>query len=127
MSACSLDLIARPMRLGRMAGCAGEGDVIDPYYWSTPNGHKTTMLLEQAGRPYEIRPVDINAGDQRRYRRAIAYLPEWVLIQWGAVSPSRYSNQAAGGAPTDKLDLAPLNQCRARLQDRPERGWAAAA
>ncbi|WP_154678264.1 hypothetical protein [Microvirga massiliensis] len=51
MAACSLDLIARPVRLGRMTGCAEEADVIDPYYWLAPNGHKITMLLEEVGPP----------------------------------------------------------------------------
>lgn len=38
--------------------------MIDLYYWPTPNGHKVTMFLEEAGLDYEIRPVDISAGDQ---------------------------------------------------------------
>jgi GST-like protein len=38
--------------------------MIELYYWPTPNGHKITMFLEEAGLAYEIRPVDISAGDQ---------------------------------------------------------------
>ena len=38
--------------------------MIELYYWPTPNGHKVTMFLEEAGIPYEIKPVDISAGDQ---------------------------------------------------------------
>jgi GST-like protein len=38
--------------------------MIDLYYWPTPNGHKITMFLEEAGLEYRIRPVDISAGDQ---------------------------------------------------------------
>jgi GSH-dependent disulfide-bond oxidoreductase len=38
--------------------------MIELYYWPTPNGHKITMVLEEAGLPYRIRPVDISAGDQ---------------------------------------------------------------
>ncbi len=38
--------------------------MIDLYYWTTPNGHKITMFLEEAGLPYRIRPVDIGRGDQ---------------------------------------------------------------
>ena len=38
--------------------------MIDLYYWPTPNGHKITMFLEEAGLDYRICPVDINAGDQ---------------------------------------------------------------
>jgi GST-like protein len=38
--------------------------VIDLYYWPTPNGHKITVFLEEAGIPYQIKRVDIGAGDQ---------------------------------------------------------------
>jgi GST-like protein len=38
--------------------------MIDLYYWTTPNGHKMTMFLEEAGLPYAIRPVNINKGEQ---------------------------------------------------------------
>jgi GST-like protein len=40
--------------------------MIDLYYWPTPNGHKITMFLEEAGVDYTIHPVDIDisAGDQ---------------------------------------------------------------
>lgn len=40
--------------------------MIELYYWPTPNGHKITIFLEEAGLPYEIKPVDISAGDQLR-------------------------------------------------------------
>jgi GST-like protein len=38
--------------------------MIDLYYWTTPNGHKVTMFLEEAGLPYRIIPIDIGKGDQ---------------------------------------------------------------
>ena len=38
--------------------------MIDLYYWTTPNGHKVTMFLEEAGIPYRIIPIDIGKGDQ---------------------------------------------------------------
>jgi GSH-dependent disulfide-bond oxidoreductase len=38
--------------------------MIDLYYWTTPNGHKITMFLEETGLPYNIVPVDIGAGAQ---------------------------------------------------------------
>ncbi|MFG1265695.1 MULTISPECIES: glutathione binding-like protein [Xanthobacter] len=38
--------------------------MIDLHYWPTPNGHKITMFLEEAGIDYNIVPVDISAGDQ---------------------------------------------------------------
>ena len=38
--------------------------MIELHYWPTPNGHKITMMLEEAGLPYRLTPVDIGAGDQ---------------------------------------------------------------
>ena len=40
--------------------------MIDLHYWPTPNGHKITIFLEEAGLDYTIHPVDIGAGDQFR-------------------------------------------------------------
>ena len=39
-------------------------DPIVLYYWPTPNGWKISIALEELGLPYEVRPVDITAGDQ---------------------------------------------------------------
>lgn len=38
--------------------------MIDLYYWTTPNGHKITMFLEEAGLEYKIIPVNISKGEQ---------------------------------------------------------------
>jgi GST-like protein len=38
--------------------------MIDLYYWTTPNGHKITIFLEETGIPYRIVPVNISKGDQ---------------------------------------------------------------
>jgi GSH-dependent disulfide-bond oxidoreductase len=38
--------------------------MIDLYYWTTPNGHKLTMFLEETALPYTVKPVNISAGEQ---------------------------------------------------------------
>ena len=38
--------------------------MIDLYYWTTPNGHKITLFLEEAGLEYRIKPIHIGRGDQ---------------------------------------------------------------
>ena len=38
--------------------------MIDLYYWTTPNGHKITLFLEEAGLEYRIRPINIGKGEQ---------------------------------------------------------------
>lgn len=46
--------------------------MIDLYYWPTPNGHKISIMLEECGLEYEVRKVDIGAGDQ--------FAPEFLAI-----------------------------------------------
>ncbi|MFC4726636.1 glutathione S-transferase N-terminal domain-containing protein [Coralloluteibacterium thermophilus] len=62
--------------------------MIDLYYWPTPNGHKITLFLEEAGLPYTIRPVNIGAGEQFR--------PEFL-----AFSPNNRMPAIVDGAPAD--------------------------
>ena len=38
--------------------------MIELSYWTTPNGHKITIFLEESGTPYEIKPVNIAKGEQ---------------------------------------------------------------
>lgn len=38
--------------------------MIELYYWTTPNGHKISIFLEETGMPYELKPVNISAGEQ---------------------------------------------------------------
>ena len=38
--------------------------MIDLYYWTTPNGHKITIFLEEAGLEYNLHPVNIGKGEQ---------------------------------------------------------------
>lgn len=46
--------------------------MIDLYYWTTPNGHKITLFLEETGLPYKIIPVAIGRGEQ--------FKPEFLKI-----------------------------------------------
>lgn len=38
--------------------------MIELYTWTTPNGRKVSILLEELGIPYTVHPIDIGAGDQ---------------------------------------------------------------
>src|SRR6516165_11009539 len=48
----------------RLTAAQGKRPMIDLYYWTTPNGHKITIFLEEAGLPYRINPVNIGKGEQ---------------------------------------------------------------
>ena len=45
---------------------------IELYYWPTPNGWKISIMLEECGLPYVVRPVDISKGEQ--------FAPEFLAI-----------------------------------------------
>jgi GSH-dependent disulfide-bond oxidoreductase len=51
--------------------------MIDLYYWTTPNGHKITIFLEEAAVAYQIVPVNISKGDQ--------FKPEFLAISPPAI------------------------------------------
>ena len=66
--------------------------MIDLYYWPTPNGHKITMFLEEAGLDYVIKPVNISAGDQ--------FKPEFLAISPNNRMPAIVDREPAdGGEP----------------------------
>lgn len=37
---------------------------IELYTWTTPNGRKVSIMLEELGIPYAVHPIDINANQQ---------------------------------------------------------------
>jgi GST-like protein len=63
--------------------------VIELYYWPTPNGHKITLFLEEAGLAYRIKPVNIGAGEQFR--------PEFLAISPNNRMPAMVDTDPAGG------------------------------
>lgn len=63
--------------------------MIDLHYWPTPNGHKITLFLEEAGLPYTIHPVDIANGEQFR--------PEFLAIAPNNRMPAIVDHAPAGG------------------------------
>jgi GSH-dependent disulfide-bond oxidoreductase len=46
--------------------------MIDLHYAPTPNGWKTSIMLEELGLPYTVVPVNIRAGEQ--------FKPEFLAI-----------------------------------------------
>ncbi len=38
--------------------------MIDFYFWTTPNGYKPLLFLEETGVPYSIKPINISKGEQ---------------------------------------------------------------
>ena len=38
--------------------------MIDLYTWTTPNGRKVSIMLEETGLPYRVHPINLGQGDQ---------------------------------------------------------------
>ncbi|ARB26091.1 glutathione S-transferase N-terminal domain-containing protein [Pseudomonas tolaasii] len=66
--------------------------MIDLYYWTTPNGHKVSLFLEEAGLPYKVHPINIGQGDQ--------FKPDFLKIAPNNRIPAIVDHTPAdGGAP----------------------------
>src|SRR5690606_40445356 len=65
--------------------------MIDLYTWTTPNGHKIHIALEEMGLPYTAHAVDIGAGDQ--------FKPEFLKISPNNKIPAMVDTEGPGGKP----------------------------
>ena len=76
--------------------------MIDLYYWTTPNGHKITLFLEEAGVPYVIHPINLSRGDQ--------FKPEFL-----AISPNNRIPAIVDQNPADGRSPVPIFESGAIL------------
>ena len=66
--------------------------MLELHSWSTPNGRKVSILLEELGLPYRVRPVDLGAGGQRA--------PEFLAVSPNGRIPALVDPDAADGPVT---------------------------
>lgn len=77
--------------------------MIDLYYWTTPNGHKVTMFLEEAALPYRIVPIHIGRGEQ--------FAPEFLRIAPNNRIPAIVDHEPAdAGAPLSLFESGAILQ-----------------
>src|ERR1700726_18538 len=76
---------------GQSRRAGQERAMIDLYYWTTPNGHKITMFLEETATPYRIVPVNIAKGDQ--------FNPDFLAISPNNRIPAILDREPADGGP----------------------------
>ncbi len=77
--------------------------MIDLHYWTTPNGHKITIFLEESGLAYRIVPVDIGKGEQ--------FAPEFLAIAPNNRIPAIVDHAPAdGGAPLGLFESGAILQ-----------------
>jgi GST-like protein len=65
--------------------------MIDLYTWTTPNGRKVSIMLEECGLPYRTHKVDIGKGDQFR--------EEFVSINPNSKIPAILDYDGPNGRP----------------------------
>jgi GST-like protein len=75
---------------------------IEVYYWPTPNGHKITIMLEECGLPYEIKPVNIGKGDQ--------FKPEFLAISPNNRMPAIIDPDGPGNRPISVFESGAILQ-----------------
>ncbi|MCB8880773.1 glutathione S-transferase N-terminal domain-containing protein [Acidisoma cellulosilytica] len=63
--------------------------MIDLYYWTTPNGHKVSLFLEEAGLEYRIHPINIGKDEQ--------FQPHFLKIAPNNRIPAIVDQAPAGG------------------------------
>src|SRR5690606_27034810 len=76
--------------------------MIDLYYWTTPNGHKITLFLEEVGLDYKVLPINIGKGEQ--------FQPDFLKI-----APNNRIPAMVDHAPTDGGEPIPVFESGAML------------
>ena len=65
--------------------------MIDLYTWTTPNGRKASIMLEEVGLPYTVHPINIGKGDQ--------HTPDFLRINPNNKIPAVVDHDGPGGRP----------------------------
>jgi GST-like protein len=65
--------------------------LIDLYTWTTPNGRKVSIMLEETGLPYRVHPIDIGKGEQ--------FAPEFLAINPNNRIPAIVDQNGPEGRP----------------------------
>ena len=77
--------------------------MIDFYFWTTPNGYKPLLFLEEAGVPHTIKPVNISKGEQ--------FEPEFLEISPNNRIPAIVDHDPEdGGAPLAQFESGAILQ-----------------
>ena len=70
--------------------------MIDLYTWTTPNGRKVSIMLEELALPYRVHPVNIGQGEQFR--------PEYVKISPNTKIPAIVDPEGPDGRPITMME-----------------------
>lgn len=76
--------------------------VIDVHTWSTPNGWKIPIMLEECGLPYRVVPVNIGKGEQMA--------PDFLAISPNNKIPAIVDPDGPGGGPISVFESGAILQ-----------------
>jgi glutathione S-transferase/GST-like protein len=83
---------------------------IELHFWPTPNGYKISIALEEMGLPYELKPVNIGAGDQ--------FKPEFLAISPNNRMPAIVDPEGPDGRPISVFESGAILQYLGRKSGR---------
>ncbi|MFQ5994516.1 MAG: glutathione binding-like protein [Acidiferrobacterales bacterium] len=84
--------------------------MIDFYTWSTPNGIKISIMLEEIEQPYKVIPVNIGTGDQ--------FKPEFLRISPNNKIPAIVDHDGPGGKPLALFESGAILMYLAEKHDK---------
>src|SRR6267154_6325068 len=70
--------------------------MIELYTWSTPNGRKVSIMLEECGLPYNVHKINIGAGEQ--------FAPDYLAINPNGKIPSIVDPDGPDGKPIAMME-----------------------
>ena len=70
--------------------------MIDLYTWSTPNGRKASVMLEETALPYRVHPINIGRDEQ--------FAPDYVAINPNSKIPSIVDPDGPDGQPISLME-----------------------
>jgi GST-like protein len=79
---------------------AARKSMIELYSWTTPNGHKIHIMLEETGLPYRVHKVDLGAREQTK--------PEYLKINPNGKIPAIVDTEGPGGQPIAIFESAAI-------------------
>jgi GSH-dependent disulfide-bond oxidoreductase len=70
--------------------------MLDLYTWTTPNGRKVSIMLEELALPYRVHPINIGKGEQ--------FAPDYVAINPNGKIPSLVDPDGPDGSPVAMME-----------------------
>ena len=71
--------------------------MIDLYTWTTPNGRKVSIMLEECALPYRVHKINIGTNAEQ-------FTPEYLKINPNGKIPSIVDSAGPGGKPIAMME-----------------------